>query len=256
MSLDTAFELGRLYPLIKNISNQFMIQQKQIFTHLPGVEGYFPGGTVDGSGRSVNLIDDGENLSETGSCEICYDGDACRRVGDGVAYLSNSGGFDITGTETYVEAGLRGLTMGGWFLVDIGPPSIPAGMVGKYGPATDYGYVILMQATDKMLFAVSGNGTTAVAVEASTSPVDGEWHFIAARFTPSTEIAIFMDEEKDVETTSIPASLNVATEDFEVGRYSGNNALIQEMLFRDLFICRAALSDALVERIRQASLPL
>lgn len=255
MSLEVAFEVGRLYKPIKDIADTFAAAGGKIFTSLPGIEGYFPGGSVDGSARSVNLIDDGENLGETGTCPIGYDGQSYREVGDGTSYLYNDGAFEITGTETHIASAIRGLTLGGWFKVTDGPASVPSGIMGKFGPVTDYGYLLLLATDDKPWFSVSGTGSAQILVEGPDVLVDDSWHFLAGRYKPSTEIAIWLDGAKEVNTVVVPSTLNVASEFFEVGRFAGNNSYIQELLWRDIFICQAALSDDLIDQIRLTSLP-
>jgi hypothetical protein len=111
-----------------------------------------------------------------------------------------------------------------------------------------------MDTSDKPVFFVSSNGAATFTVTGSPLTI-GAWHFIALRFIPSTEIAVFQDGDKAVNATAIPASINVSTQNFEIGRYINDDSRTFHGRARDVFICAAALSDALIEEVRATSVP-
>ena len=64
---------------------------------------------------------------ETGSCQVGFDGNTYRHTGDGTNYLAASG-YQVDGTESWIEASLRGLTLGGWFWGDVAPTTQALGI--------------------------------------------------------------------------------------------------------------------------------
>lgn len=253
MSADTAFELGRLYEPIKRISDTLSASRKGIFIGLPGLMAYFPMGIRFANGSVVGHSGAGASLVQTGVCPVGYDGESFAGLGAGTNYLYTSSGLGITGLETFIEAALRGLTVGGWFRVNVSP-SVTAGLVSKDGLAPQRGYNLTMTASDIIQFVVSGNGSALDTVQGAPAQI-GQWTFMVGRFTPSVEIAAFVDGAKAVVTASIPSSINVSTQNFEVGRSQSQDSRVITADTRDVFVCAAALSDELIGQVRAASLP-
>lgn len=253
MSDRTAFEVGRLYQPIKAIADVITGSQKDVFIRLPALVAYYPMGIRLG-GNVVEHGGSGLVLTQTGVNPVGYDGNAYTHLGNGTNYVqSTSSQFGITGLETWVTSSLRGLTVGGWFMVDVSPASVPAGMTSKDGGAADRGYLLGWRQTDVPYFQVSGNGVATFSADGPVTSVS-EWHFVVGRYK-SSEIAVFVDGEKSVTTAGVPASLFVSSQNFEVGRYFNDNGRILYGKVRDAFVCAAALSDELIEQIRATSVP-
>ncbi len=244
-------EIGRLYGPIKQIADVLTASQKDLFVGLPGLTGYFPMSIVNTAAKAVNHAQAGLDLAQTGVCPIGYDGNSYRHTGDGVNYFSSSLDYALTGLETYIEAAFRGFTVGGWFRIEATPAG-SSGLVSKDGVSPQRGYSLYWNSLNEARFLVSSNGA-ATTVVISSSSIISQWHFIVGRFIPSTEVAVFLDGVKSVNTTAIPASCNVSTQPFEVGRGFASDASIIHAKHRDVFVCRAALSDELIEEVRQAS---
>lgn len=253
MSAKTAFEVGRLFQPIKAIADVLTASQKDVFVRLPGLLAYWPMGIRFSSGAVVEHGGAGDALVQTGICSVGYDGNSFAHLGDGVNYLSASSAFGVTGLETYIDVSLRGLTIGGWFMID-SSPSILSGLISKDKPSPDRGYVLGWTTSEAPQFQVSGNGTSVSSVVGGGSTT-GQWHFVVGRFIPSAEIAIFNDGDKSANVTAIPASVNVSTQAFEVGRTYNDNSRVIDGKARDVFVCAVALSDALIEETRAASVP-
>ncbi len=253
MSADTAFELGRLYEPIKRIADTLSASQQDIFIRLPGLMAYFPMGIRFANGSVVGHSGAGASLVQTGVCPVGYDGNSFAGLGNGTNYLYTSSGLGITGLETFIEPALRGLTIGGWFKVETMPIN-GDGVISKDAAAPNAGYALAIRQNGETQFYISQNGT-ALSLVMSSSATIGEWHFLVGRFTPSTEVAVFVDAVKTVNTTSIGASINVSSQNFEVGRYINDNTRILHSETRDVFVCAAALSDELIEQTRAASSP-
>lgn len=253
MSADTAFEVGRLYTPLRQIADVLTATGHGAIDVLPGLQQYWTGGTRRFNGQIAEHGGGGTALTEFGSIPTGYDGNSYFHVGNGVNYGTLNTGAGITGLETWIDPTLRGLTIGGWFMVDT-LPSVAGGLISKSADSPDRGYALTVTPAPEYLFLVSGNGAAAFQAISPTSTIS-VWRFIVGRYIPSTEIAIFVDGDKTVNTTAIPASLNVSAQAFELGRYFNTDSYIAHAKMRDVFVCAAALSDTLIEEVRKASSP-
>lgn len=253
MSADTAFEVGRLYLPLRQIADVLTATGHGVIDVLPGLEQYWTGGTRRFNGQVAEHGGGGTALTEVGSIPTGYDGNAYFHVGNGVNYGTLSTGGGISGLETWIDPTLRGLTVGGWFMVDA-LPAVAGGLISKSAETPDRGYALIVTSTPQYIFLVSGNGAAAFQAISPTSTIS-VWRFVVGRFIPSTEVAIFVDGDKTIFTAAIPASLNVSAQAFELGRYFALDAYIAHAKMRDVFVCAAALSDTLIEEVRKATTP-
>lgn len=253
MSQETAFEVGRLGIPLQQIADVLTASQKDLFVGLPALVGYWPM-----SGRSsVGIVPDhGTNfypLLDVGTVLSGYDGNPFVHIGNGTNYLSGSTGGQVTGTEAWVDPAIRGITWGGWFTIDALPP-VQGGLITRWGGVTNYGYGMVLTSAGLIQSVVSSNGSAVTFVQ-SPAISTGQWVFMASRFIPSTELTIFTNGVKTVNTTAIPAAANLSTQALEIGRYSNDNNFIAHARTRDVFICAAALGDELIEETRLSSVP-
>jgi len=86
-------------------------------------------------------------------------------------------------------------------------------------------------------FYISGDGTNA---EPSTSPIDGTWHFVKARYTLATRLVELGIDGGAMATRSISVALVDNTENFYIG---GMDHLFAGNL-SNIFIYDRVLSDA------------
>jgi len=214
---------------------------------------YWPMGIRFSSGAVAEHAGPGNSLLQTGICPTGYDGNSFAHLGDGTNYLYASGGFGVTGLETFISSSLRGLTIGGWFMIDAYPDT-QGGLVTKFGTITEYAYALYARSTQDIVFVVSSNGSALFSVISAVVNL-GQWYFFAGRFIPGTEVAVFVDGNKTTNTTAIPSSIHASAQNLEIGRYLALDNRIQHAKARDVFICAAALSDALIEEIRATSTP-
>ena len=68
-------------------------------------------------------------------------------------------------------------------------------------------YRMLILGDGTIFFDVFGDGATSISVNPSTVLVNGTWYHIVCSYDPSTELAVWIDKVKTVNTTSIPASV-------------------------------------------------
>ncbi len=254
MSADTALEVGRLYAPIKQIADILSQAQVDTFMQLPGLRGYWPMSAVNYIGRAVDHSNASVNLQRSGSPTYNYDGNAYVQLGIANDFLyASTSELNFTGTESWVASGIRGLTVGGWFKIDA-TPGTNSGLISKDAPSVQRGFTLYWTTTNNPSFFLSGDGTTGAGISYSPRSLS-TWYFIVGRFTPGAEIAIFVNADKVTNTTSIPAAINVSSQDFEIGRYYNDNNRIIEGKVRDNFICAAVLPDELIEEIYNASAP-
>lgn len=247
-------EIGRLYEPIKRIADTLQSSQDKIFLELPSLVAWWPGGPSTGINQAID-VPNGRALTAAGNSLFGYDGHPYISL-DGTAgdYFAAGSFPSCIGTEAWVDPAVRGLTIGCWLYME-SHAAVGSGIISRWGASANRGYVLYHStATNEISLAISQSGVATIGVGVAAPPV-GSWVFVAARFTPGTEIAVFVNGVKGANITSIYTSLFVSTQSFEVGRYSANNTLQLDGRLRDIFVCQSALSDDLIEEIRSTSAP-
>jgi hypothetical protein len=154
--------------------------------------------------------------------------------------------FDILGTEAYVASALRGLTFGAWCRFDVTPVGQEQ-VIGKYNAIGDQRSYRILRRPDKFIRAqVSVNGIDVVLIESSSLVEIDTWAFLVARFDPSTELAVFINNEKTVNTTGIPASVFNSSSTFDIGANGGGAGEFMDGDVSLAFLCAAALPDYVI----------
>lgn len=261
MSLQEAFEIGQVgleirevNDTIKIIADTLQSSQDKIFLELPGLVAWWPGGPGDGLGAANDIVAARE-LTPVGTPTFGYDGHPYIETDrTGVDYFFGSPFPDCLGTEGWIDAGIRGLTIGCWIYLN-SHATVTSGLVTRFGSAPQRGYSIQHNtATDAYRFTVSQTGSVAIFVDVD-APAVGEWVFVAGRFMPSTEIAVFVNGVKGVVTAGVYSSLFATSQSLNIGRIEADDSRILDGRLRDVFICQAALPDELIEEIRATSAP-
>lgn len=214
---------------------------------LPELRGLWAASSIDESGDVMDFSGQGHTLTNNGTTP--------RAVYNDVTPY-----FDFNGSTQYlnrtVEAGFNitgALTLGGWFWADALPAAY-RGVFGKWNDVTvnQRSYALYVNgAGSETLFGVSSDGTAATTASRSMIST-GTWHFLAGRFTPSTEVALFVDGVKYVNVTSIPAAVFDSSAALQVPLITlgGSSAYLdgRAALF---WLCADDLSDALIARLWQ-----
>jgi hypothetical protein len=134
-----------------------------------------------------------------------------------LAYAADDPQHDIIGTEAYISANERGLTLGGWFKFTTVPASW-FGLISKWWlTGNDGAYCLLKSPANNIVFGVTTDGATSVAIASTTTIVANTWYHLYGRFDPSTEIAVFVDNVKTTLAAGIPATIFNADEPFAIG---------------------------------------
>lgn len=225
------------------------------FLGLPALRGLWLAGSADENGNVYDRSGQGRTLTYNGNPVLQTPGNlvsAWSYDGTGDYHSrADEAGLDVLGTESYVVAGRRGLTLGMWVQLDaLGQVQF----LGKYLTAGDQrGYHLGLTSGDNPIFTVSSDGTSgnAVGVTAAADAEVGRWLFAVGRFTPSTELALFVNGVWTRNTTSIPASIHASTAPLEIGRFNGSTGFDGRWALA--FVCAANLRDELVAHLWQHS---
>lgn len=224
------------------------------FMSLPGLRGFWPLSQFDESGNAYDLSGHAQTLTRNN--DPTY---GISQLGAGYIEFGNPGWlsradathYDILGTESYVGSGKKGLTLGGWFWF----PSFTGVHQGinksDFINNCSYELTNVSSGSAAFRFGVSGDGTSGArkfATMAGTLPA-GQWVFLVGRYTPSTEVAVFTNKTKAVNTTSIPAAIFNSSAMFRIDDRVGTQAAM-------CFLSAEVISDALLDDLYDATLPL
>lgn len=218
--------------------------------YLPGLRGFWPFSSTDESENAYDLSGQGRTLTPQNGATTAVPADSifpyASLLSSASRYFSRAdeAGLDITGE----------LTFGGWFYFTTTPAS-SMGLLSKNEPTGNQrAYTLFKLSTNAIRFQVSSNGTATTAVDSTATVATGTWYFIAGRYTPSSELAIWLDDEKTINTTSIPAAIFDSSAGFAVGRTDGGNYLNGRAAL--CFVCAKALSDDTISVLSGRMKPL
>lgn len=218
-----------------------------VFMQLPGLRGYWPMSSVDENGDAFDLSGQGRTL--TNNAGLLYGVNSLAPY----AIPNEASAQYLTRPD---EAGLKmteAMTAGGYFQ---NTPVTSAGLISKFfqGGAGNLRNYLLEHDSPIYRAYVSGTGTAGTTVSVTaTVPTDTNWHLVIMRYTPSTELAIFVSDGdqlvKTVNTTSIPAVIfGAATTDFSVGMYdNGGNVMTGGAA--QVFLSGVAISDLILNTL-------
>lgn len=213
---------------------------------LPNLRGLWPMSSVDSSGSAMDISGQGRHLANNGTCTFPV-------YGDVVPYLETSGSSQYLSRADEVGLSITGaFTVGCWFLADTIGATF--GLVTKWlSSGNQRSYQLILNNSERVYAYVSGDGTASVNKNATATISAGTWHFAAMRYTPSSELAVFLDGVKATNVTSIPASCYDSTATFDLGAVGAGSSLLDGRIALP-FVCAAAVSDmqltALYERSR------
>lgn len=214
-----------------------------VFLHLPALRGFWPlTNTLDGtkvfdlSGSGLDLdVGSGVTLSASGKASYAD-------FATGYIQRTNETALQITGTESYV--GNPGLTLGGWFYLDT------LQLTQLIGKGSAYSLVYSSSSNGAYFALTSGSSNLTPLIPLSVST----WYFVAGRFTPSTEMKIWVNTATEVKTSSIPATLNGSnTNHLTIGKDSGGSSRYLDGRAACCFLCASAVPDEMILELYQAS---
>lgn len=231
------------------------------FFGLPGLRGLWYPGSQDQTGAIYDQSGQGRTLTYNGDPQLNIYNDLISYYDlDGTGdYFSrpDEAGLDITGTETTFVSALRGLTLGGWFWTD-DLSNAPA-LLSKFQftAGNQRSYNLLLNTAGTLRSSISSDGTSGNQqnVDSSNAIAEGEWFFAAGRFTPSTELAVFLNDTKTTFTTAVKASLFNSTAAFQLGAMDAGTRILNGN-FALAFLAATAWPDTLLAYLFNRSRPL
>lgn len=222
------------------------------YLSLPGLRGFWPMSAFNGAGGAIDVSGQSRLLTLNGNLQYGYSGQIPYANFDGTnSYLDRADetSLDILGNESFVETAMAGLTMGGWWKFD-DITSHQCALMAKNAASPNRSLLLRKNNAD-IDFYISGNGTDYIGPVSNASAVGTTlWHFICSRYDPSTEIALFVDLEKDVFTTAIPASLYNNSAAFEIGSQNTQTHFFDGKASM-CFLSNGALSDGIIRMLYQ-----
>jgi len=226
-----------------------------MYQALTGLRAFWPMSASGSTGAAIDQSGHARTASYNGNPTYNFDGLAPYIRFDGVGdYLSvaDGAGIDITGTETIIAAGHRGITLGGWFRPE--DTTNNQGLITKWSAAAgNYSYALRLRgdvANDPVRFIISDDGTNTDNVSSGAYSAN-TWQFMAGRFNDADageELAVWLNGTKTTAATA-RASIFSGNADLYIGSdmpgnlYTGRGSLV--------FLCAAALADATVWAIYQ-----
>lgn len=235
------------------------------FMSLPGLVGFWPLNGFSGTTLITDLSENELHLSIASGAAIGYDAGYAAipymafDSGGGVIGKADHALFDIIGTEVLLASDLRGLTLGGWFYFDAAPGSNTNGelVIGKANAVSfNTAYEIRRRhaAVGGVIQFGIGEGTGFYTEESTLEAEEGRWWFLVGRFDPSSEVAVFMNGNKDAITISVPATLQNTSDAFTIGARGGvADPVLGGLRAALCFLCASAVPDSYLDRLFMTS---
>ena len=227
-----------------------------MYQALTAERGFWPMSAVSAAGAACDQSGNGRTLAYNGNPAYDFDGLAPYIRFDGVGdFLSRAdeAGLDITGTEAYIAAGHRGLTVGGWFRPE--DATVDDSLMSKWGAAGQRSWSLYTSGTvagDPCGFIISDDGTAVSSVASTNGFTANEWCFVVGRFNDALigeELSIWVNDTQTTAATARNAIFN-SNAAFYIGSDAGAGALFTGRASM-CFLCAAALADATIWALYQ-----
>jgi hypothetical protein len=217
------------------------------FCMLTGLRGFWPMTTIDSAGAIIDLSGLTKTLTLVGVPVLDYAGLTEYLTLPGASYYTrpDEADLDILGTEAYIAASKRGMTVGGWFrFSNLGAVET---CVAKDDLAAQRSFLLQKSAANVPAFTING----AVSVGA-TAVTNNTWYFLVGRYVPSTSIALFIDDAVQTNVAAIPAAITNSNAAFRIGADSaGGNIMTGRAAL--CFCAASQLSNTIILSLYHAS---
>lgn len=192
-----------------------------------GVRAFYPMSAIGTAGEARDMGGSGAtyDLTRNGDPRFYYDGLVSLCDYDGTGDYHNfvdNANFDIVGTETYILAAYRGLTVVGWFQFDDDPPAATEYLIAKWDAGANRSYVLRRRTTTDIQFSIY-DGAAVDSIDTVATTGTSQWYFCAGRYEPGAgpaEIAVILKStgvnEVTVNAAGIPAALQNSAADFTI----------------------------------------
>lgn len=227
------------------------------FSNLPGLRGLWTMADYDTSGNAEDQTNYDLLLTNHGVV-FNYDGLVPYGDLDGVGDFfdrADEAALSITGSESHIDASVRGLTCGIWcYSTDDATEQC---LISKWTNSGQYSYLLELRgdvAGDYARLYISDDGTNSDSVISSVGYTTSKWHFIVGRFCDADtgeELSIWVNGVKTTDTTA-RASIFDGTDDFAIGADGGGNTPLTGRV-SIAFLCASALPDDMIGALFQQS---
>lgn len=156
-----------------------------------------------------------------------------------VPYIYYNGINNYSYTQPAMYSGWNGFTLGCW----INFPG-PSGFIASVWNSPNNEVWRLDTGFGNVTFGVTADGHTDVEIASSVAYISNTWYFVAARYNPSTEIAVWTNDVKDTKVAGIPASLFVTSVPLFMIADDDAHGGTLECKISMFFFCDAVLADA------------
>lgn len=246
MSLKMAFETGRLLQPLQDLAEAGTRPSvHSAFALLPGLRGFWPMTAFDASGGALDLSGNGYGLGADGAPAFFgAPGYAAFDGTDDSFTHSDVAGLDISAAESYIDASMRGLTMGGWFRV---PDAAQTASMSKWADSTQQAYK--MGFTN---FHISQSGSAANFCYFASQPYTVDvWHMFVGRFDRQAgTLDMWCNTERASTVETAYTSIFNSSEPFRIARQQTNYSECDAAL---CFVCCSALSDDMISNLFEIS---
>ncbi len=222
---------------------------------LPGLRGFWPMSSFDESGDASDLSGLGLTMSYNGSGLYNFQSLAPYVYLDGNDYLERNDAavLRITGTESYVAAAARGVTLGAWVRFD-GAAAAQEQIMAKCdgAGAGNLAYELYRTAAGLLELGISDNA--AIETQASTETLAATtWYHVVGKFDPSTELCVFVNGSETSSGASALASVNNGDfANLQIGGRDDNAGGSTENMTGRVafcFLCATVLPDATIQSL-------
>lgn len=205
-------------------------------------------GSVASGGNWHDISGHGNHLSYQGDPVFNYVGLVPFWYLDGTGdYFSitdaaSGNDYDILGTEAYVAAAVRGLTVMGWFYPE--ETGTVENLITKWGGAGNRAYRLLLLNTDQFDMRFSDDGTNLDFVSSAVVSMNA-WYFVCGRVRPAAFVDVFVGSPVGlVETNQATARASIfnSATDLNIGAEAGGTNPFQGRV-AFCSVCAAALSN-------------
>lgn len=149
-------------------------------------------------------------------------------------------------TQPYMNAALRGLTLGGWFYFD-GAAAADEYLMARWNPGVLQAYRLLRLAAGTIQGSIdAGGGAVSVTTTATVGAL--AWTWIVLRFDPSTTMDIFVNRDITTLAVGVPATIQNTALDFTIGADHLGGNCFDGRIGRG-FVCAAVLPDVTINHI-------
>lgn len=250
MSLEEAFETGRLRQPLEDIATAMRANAYAQFASLPGLREFWPMTVTNDDGDAIGFFGNSLLAANTPLFNAVANSAHVELDGSSSYFYQVDGPFyDVIGTETYIDTSIRGLTLGGWFRHN--SLSNNQVYISKENDAL-LAYTLFMDDTlEDVRFSVDDGGGSETVFGDALEEVS-TWVFVVGRFDPASSLAVFQNETKTEQSTTMAAIQNSAAQ-FRIG--AGNTTAPDYLNGQAsmCFLCAAALSDDLIGSLFQSS---